>query len=374
MSAHDWAAVRREFPALCRYTFLNTATYGQLPQRAVEAAVGHFHRRDEKACTDFISWFEDLDLLRASIARLINASAQDIAFFPTASSALALIMSGIDWQPGDEILTLEDEYPNQLYVAQSLEKVRAVECQWSELDRHVGPRTRLVLLSTVNYVTGVRPAVEAMIPRLRDAGVLVYLDGTQSLGALRFDCGAIQPDFLAVDAYKWMLSPNGAGFLYVRPDVRAWLRPNVVGWRSDRDWKNVDCLRHGEPRFSDTAEKYEGGMLPFTVLYAMQASLCLIEELGIDTIEARVLELASLLRQEFHRIGAEFDVSSGECLPSQIVAACFPGADASLLAKELAARNIIVSARRGYLRVSPNFYNSEEDIAVLISALHELLS
>jgi selenocysteine lyase/cysteine desulfurase len=366
--AIDWRAVRAEFPSLRGRTFLNTATFGQLPRRSSEAARAHFERRDQNACTDFLDWFADADALRASIARLINAAASDIAFMANTGAALALAISSIDWQPGDEMLTLRDEFPNQLY-AHALAGVRGIESPWHELSAHVNSRTRLVLLSTVNYSTGLRPNLTAIVSDLRRRGVVVYLDGTQSLGALRFDCAAIQPDFFAVDAYKWMISPNGATFVYVDPQMRTRLRPNVIGWRSDRDWRNVNSLHHGSPRFGDSAEKYEPGMLPFPSLYGMQASLQLLEEISQAAIEARVLELAALIRRELSALDAEFDPTLGDCLSSQIVTARLPGADASSLTVSLAGQGIITSARKGCLRVSPHFYNNEEDVAKLITAL-----
>jgi len=380
----DWKAVRSEFAALTGRTYLNTATYGQLPRRAVEAVTRHLSRRDERACQDFLSWFDDMAELRASLAKMLHVQAEDIAFTTTASQALALVMSAFDWQAGDEILTLEHEFPNQIYAAQSehlfeprttgtnrpvRSHVRGVECKWEELESHVTDRTRLVLLSTVNYVTGLRPNLANVVAALRRRGVFVYLDGTQSIGALDFDCGAIQPDVLAVDAYKWMISPNGAGFFYVHPDVRRWLRPNVIGWRSHWNWRNVDNLHHGAPEFSSAAEKYEGGMLVFPSLYGMRASVELLEGLGLKAIETRVLHLSALLRKKLAELGAELYTHSGDCLPSQIVLARLPGTDASLLARELAARNISVSARKGYLRISAHFYNDESDIESLAQAL-----
>ncbi|HEX4808061.1 MAG TPA: aminotransferase class V-fold PLP-dependent enzyme [Bryobacteraceae bacterium] len=369
MGEPDWNTVRQEFPALAGRTYLNTATYGQLPRRAVEAVKRHLDHRDEGACQDFLSWFDDLAQLRAALARLLHVQAQDIAFTTTASQALSLVMSGFDWREGDEILTLEHEFPNQLYAAQSELGVRGIECAWESLESSISPRTRLVLLSTVNYVTGLRPNLAEIVASLRRRGIFVYLDGTQSIGALDFDCGAIQPDVLAVDAYKWMISPNGAGFFYVRPDVRAWLRPNVIGWRSHWDWRNVDDLHHGAPEFSGDAEKYEGGMLAFPSLYGMQGSVGLLEQLGPAAIEARVLYLSGLLRKELQGLGAEMYPHRGDHLPSQIVLARLPGTDSSLLARELAAQNIFVSARKGYLRISTHFYNDERDVMVLIEAL-----
>jgi selenocysteine lyase/cysteine desulfurase len=104
----------------------------------------------------------------------------------------------------------------------------------------------------------------------------------------------------------------------------------------------------------------------------MHASLSLLDEIGIPRIEERVLELAGMLRHELAAMGAEFYQSGGECLPSQIVTASLPGADSAALAKSLAEQNINISARRAYLRISPHFYNNEEDIAALIRALRQL--
>ncbi|MGD0620128.1 MAG: aminotransferase class V-fold PLP-dependent enzyme, partial [Bryobacteraceae bacterium] len=126
-------------------------------------------------------------------------------------------------------------------------------------------------------------------PRLRERGVTLYVDGTQSVGALRFDVQQVQPAALAVHGYKWLLCPNGCGFLYVRPDVRQWLQPNVIGWRSHHDWRNVDNLYHGRPQPSSRAEKYEGGMPAMPLIYALDASVNLQLELGVEAIERRVM-------------------------------------------------------------------------------------
>ena len=292
MKSVDWKAVRAEFPSLANRTYLNTATFGQLPTRAVAAAQQHFAHREQTAALDFLNWFEDLGTIRSSIAGLIGAYADDIAFVPNAAYALSLALSAVDWQSGDEMLTLHDEFPNQLYAHAVAKGVRGVECDWHELESHVTDRTKMVAISTVNYTTGLRPDLAGVVSDLRRRGIVVYLDGTQSVGALQFDCAVIEPDFLAVNAYKWLNSPNGASFVYVHPAMRKRLPPNVIGWRSDKDWRNVKNLHHGTPRFGESAEKYEPGMLSFVCLYALQASLKLLEEIGIETVEKRVLYLS----------------------------------------------------------------------------------
>ena len=366
----DWPAVRAQFPALANWTYLNTATYGQLPRCATEAVARHFAHRDELACGDFLSWFDDMDRVRGKVAQLIRCRPEDVAFIPNASTGLAIVLAGIGWRSGDRIVTLEHEFPNNLYAPMFLEPrgVSLVECPWERFEESIDERTRLVVLSSANYNTGFVPPLEEISPFLRQRGVLLFVDGTQSVGALQFDVSRMQPDVLAVHGYKWMNSPNGAGFLYVSRQLREVLPPNVIGWRSHRDWRNVDNLHHGVPELPPGAEKYEGAMIPFPLLYGMEASIDLMLEIGPDAIERRVLELAGQTRSLLREFGATVNSYT-----SPIVAAQFADRDVSLLARELKEQRILVAARRGHLRVSPHFYNNEEDLEVLREGLRGLL-
>lgn len=359
--------MRGEFPALAHWTYLNTATYGQVPKRAVEASSRHYARRDELACSDFLAWFDDADAIRGSIARLIHCEASDIAFFPNAATPLSLLINGVDWKPGDRVLTCENEFPNHPYWGEVLAErgVAFDEVPFGEWRRAVTERTRLVMVSTVNYTTGQRADL-ASLPK----GPLLYVDGTQSLGALRFDCAVVQPDMFAVDGYKWLLCPNGAGFAYISPATRRWLKPAVVGWRSDRRWREVNALHQGKPEFSQSAEKYEGAMIPFPVIYAMGASVDMMLELGPEAIEARVLELAAYTRRQLESLGASLIPSP---LPSAILAARFEGCDSAALVARLKQQRILIASRHGNLRISTHFYNNEQDVDRLIAALRQML-
>ena len=366
----DWESVRREFPALAHWTYLNTATFGQLPRRATEAVAQHFAHRDDLACWDFLAWYDDADRIRGKIGRLINCAPEDIAFVPNASTALGLLLAGLDWHPGDHVLTLEHEFPNNLYAPGLLNRlgVETTACPWDRFYESVTPRTRLVILSSVNYNTGFAPPLAELAEFLRARGVLLFIDGTQSVGVLRFNAAHVQPDMLAVHGYKWLLSPNGAGFFYIAPQLRDRLQPNIVGWRSHRDWRNVDNLHHGVPELPAGAEKYEGGSVSFALLYAMEASLDLIEEIGSDVIEGRVLDLAAKTREIMRELGA----TVADCA-SPIVAARFEHRDVSALARALKEQRVLVAARRGHLRVSPHLYNNEQDLEIFQRALKAAL-
>lgn len=371
----DWSAIRAEFPALRRWTYLNTATFGQLPRCAVQAVQRHFARRDELACSDFLSWFDDADRIRELVARLIHARPSDIAFIPNAATALSLLLRGIPWQAGDRIVTLENEFPNSIYhpALMAARGLQFVVTRWEDFWDAVTPNTRLVVLSEVNYITGFRVPLAEVAGELRRRNILLFVDGTQSAGALQFDVGRVRPHMYAVHGYKWLLAPNGAGFLYVDADLREQLPPSVIGWRSHRDWRQVDNLHHGPPQFASHAEKYEGGMLSFPLLYAMGASLEMILNIGPAHIERRVLELAERVHQSVRRLGGSLLCDQGPHYDSPIVAARFGTRPAAELARALAARGVLVSARHDFLRVSPHFYNDEQDVDRLETELRQLL-
>lgn len=369
----DWIQVRELFPALREWTYLNAATMGHLPRPAEEAILDHVAHRNKLACADFLLWYNDHDRLRAKLGRLFNCPADDVAFIPAAAHALSLLIQGIDWQPGDRIVTLEDEFPNQIYYAALLGQQRGVEfveTSWERFYDQLTDRTRLVVVSAMSYLNGFRPPLKELSQELRRRGILLYVDSTQGAGAIRYDLTDLDLDMFACHCYKWMLAPSGAGFMMVPPRVRHWLKPNVIGWRSHEGWRNVDDLHHGAPVFADKAEKYEGAMLPAMVLYALEASVDLMLELGAEAIEQRVLTLAARTREIVRSHGGSV-VGDWE---SPTVAARFPGHDPSQLARELREEKIIVSARHGNLRVSTHLFNNEQDLDRLEQGLERLLT
>lgn len=294
------------------------------------------------ACWDFLAWYDDADRLRAKIGRLIGCAPADITFVPNASTALALMFAGLDWRRGDHVLTLEHEFPNNLYAPGLLQRfgVETTTCPWDRLYESVTARTRLAIVSSVNYNTGFAPPLAELADFMHARSILLFVDGTQSIGAVRFDVGRIQPDMLAVHGYKWLLSPNGAGFFYIAPCLRERLQPNVVGWRSHRDRRNVDNLHHGTPELALSAEKYEGGSVSVALLYAMEASADLMLEIGPDVIEQRVLDLAARTRSILRELGA----TAADCA-SPIVAARFENRDVSALARALKEQRVRSSPR-----------------------------
>ena len=362
----DWNQVRGEFPSLAHWTYLNTATFGQHSLRTEAAIAGHLARRTENACYDFLAWFNDHDGLRAKLASLIHCSAEDVAFFPNSAAVLGLLLNGLEWADGDEVVALQDEFPNQIYAPLARGLVLK-EVTPDLLEASLTPRTRLVALSTVNYITGHRADIEAIVRLCHERGIPLYIDGTQSAGALRFDFSAYQPAAFAANTYKWMCCPSGVAFAAIHPAMRPRLRPLTVGWRSHKDWRKVENLHHGPPALKDSAERYEGGMLASPLLYALEACVDTFLEIGPEEIEQRVLHLASLTRKGLRGLGLEPLDNPG----SPIIAVPLP--DAPAAARSLKDARILVAARHGLLRVSTHFYNNESDVDSLLDVLGRIL-
>ena len=378
MKQDDWCAARAMFPVFGLWTHLNTAAFGPLPTPTVQAVRTHFASRNESAALDFLDWFDRLDGVRAKIARLIGAEPSDIGFCPNAGTALSWFLHGIAWRPGDEILGMDLEFPNNLYAPLLLEsqgvRFRMVRAKGQRLDPDLfldalTARTRLVLLSSVNYSNGLRAPLELLSPELRRRGILLCIDGTQSVGVLRHDAKAIPADFLIVSGYKWMLAPAGAGFFYAPAATREWLPPSVVSWRSHRGWRDVDSLHHGRPDLPAEAAMYEGGIQGFALLFGLEASLDLILHYGPEAIERRALGLAQEYRAVLQSLGAVLPGGAEETCDSPIVAASFPGRDPAQLCQQLRQKRIVVSARHGHLRVSFHFFNNQQDVQQLGDAL-----
>ncbi len=377
----DWSRVRKEFPVLADWVYLNAATFGPVPKRAVFAAQRQLERRNLGPCLDFLNWYDEADLVRASAAGLIGAQAADIGFIPSAGIGLSWILNGIDWRPGDRIVGLEDEFPNNIYgplmlERQGVEFVAAPggdEFSIDHLLSAIDDRTRLVLLSLLNYSTGLKPPIAEIAAAAKKKGGMVCLDATQGMGSIEVNVDSLGVDLLLCHCYKSMLSPAGAGILYVSRQAREHVRPTVFSWRSHRDWRNVDHLHHGAPALPDETAAYEGGVLNYAGIAAMGAVFDWLRELGPSQVYARVAELIEQTKYALRAAGGELIADQKPYFDSSIVTAKFPGKDASALSRALLERKVAVAARKGRLRVSPHFYNNEQDIERLQAALSEVV-
>jgi selenocysteine lyase/cysteine desulfurase len=367
---------RAEFPVLEQQLYFNHAGVAPTSLRAAAAVrewmddVVHHGVRNER------KWEARTGRARELAARMIGAQPEEIAFVRNTSHGLGLVAEGLDWRPGDEVAVAASiEYPSNVYPWLHL-KDRGVEVREIAVTEGgvtpeavaaaLTPRTRLVAVSSVQYGTGYRTDLDAVGALCERAGVLLCVDGIQSVGCVPVDVKRSRIHFLSADSHKWMLGICGIGFLYVRKDVLPQVRPVLVGWRSTTDAWNFN-RSHFELR-SD-ALKFEEGSLAYTGLYALGAALELLLEVGADAIEARIRELLRVLDGELRALGC--DTGPAPEHRAGILTFLPPRGDPRPLYGWLAERSVSLSLRQGRLRLSPHFYNREEELERLIRLVRD---
>jgi cysteine desulfurase / selenocysteine lyase len=376
---HSLDRYRALFPVCEQYAYLNNAAVSPPSLLAARAAAAWFDDAVRHGVVHGDAWNQRTEEVRGLSARLLGASPGEIAFVRSTSHGLGLVAEGLDWKPGDEVaVCAELEYPSNVYVWQHLHSkgvvVRPIEpvrggVTVEAAARAIGPRTRLLSASSVQYATGHRTDLGALGKLCRERGVLFCVDGIQSVGASAIDVHRDHIDFLAADSHKWLLGINGIGFLYVGEAVIDRLRPVLVGWKSTADAWNFDRATFELRR---DAAKLEEGSLAYTNLYAMGAAIELLLEVGLPAIEDRIAGL--LERLERRLVAAGCDVSPGADERAGILTfAPAAGRDPAVLAEKLAGASVCVSLRRARVRVSPHFYNNEQDIDALAEVVERNL-
>lgn len=371
MPGVDLAAARAEFPIVGRCAYLNHAAVCPIPRRS-QRWMGR--AIEESLTLDRDAWAGRTQLVRELSADLINARPDQVAFIKNTSEGLSLAANGIDWRAGDNAVVHDNDFPSVVFpwqnlAAQGVETrrvaARAGRVLVDDIADAIDGRTRAVAISTVQFKTGFRVDLAAIGQLCRDHDLLFVVDGIQSLGALALDvqdCGA---DVVAADAHKWLLGPQGIGIFYCSDRALARLRVRTVGWLSITEPFKFDYRLDLLP----DARRFEPGSDNTIGICGLGGTLELLHEVGMDAIEARVLALTDLACEELARKGYRVVSPRGERERSGIVIFASDRHPTDALFERLTAAQIVVSVRGGGIRVSPHFYNSEDEIARLIAAL-----
>lgn len=366
----DLERLRGAFPVTHELVYLNHAAVAPA-STSVAAAVVDFMRENVRfGALHYDRWLARAEEVRAMAARLIDASPSEVAFVKNTSTAISIVANGIDWREGDNVVTAECEFPANVYPWMNLAS-RGVETRFvkeregrvrvGDIAAAMDGRTRLVSISWVEFLSGYRNDLAAVGRLCRERGALFCVDAIQGLGALRLSVRDTPVDFLAADGHKWLLGPEGIGLFYCSERVIDRLHPAVVGWNSV-----VDAGEYLPHRFKlkEDAGKFEEGSPNMLGIHALGGALSLIEEAGIDGIEARVLALTARIMEGLDGAGAEVLSPRGEGERSGIVLFNAPAGrkgNGELFGR-LMKNRVFCSLRSGFLRVSPHFYNTEEEI------------
>ncbi|MBA3534120.1 MAG: aminotransferase class V-fold PLP-dependent enzyme [Ardenticatenales bacterium] len=368
-------AARALFPITAHTAFLNHASASPLSTRVFQAMHGWLEWWQQHGGRD--DFPAPLAEYRATLARVIGATPEEIAIIPNTSEGLLLVAQGFPWQPGDALLTTEGEFTANVYPWNPLRE-RGVEIirlpardhrlplEDVEAAFRTHPNIRLLALSFVQFATGARNDLAALGALCRQYDVRFCVDAIQGAGALPIDVREMGIDFLSAAGPKWLMGPIGAGIFFVRRELLEQLRSGHHGWISTTEV--LDFFRYDAP-LVDTAARFEAGTLPWPSLIGFVASVETLLEVGIPNIERHVLGLGDVLIAGLLAKGYTIATPLGPGERSGIVSFSDPRRPAAEVAAHLDAQKITVSARGPFVRVSPHFYNNREDIERVLAAL-----
>lgn len=377
-----WPEFRRQMPICRRWSYLDHAAVAPLSAPAAAAIRGWLDQATDAGDTAWPQWESRLEEIRALVARLINAQPTEITFTPNTTAGINLVAEGLPWLDGDNVVTVANEFPSNLYPWMNLSR-QGVETRRVEMPEGVidinrllaacDSRTRVVSVSWIGYATGYRIDVAEVCAAVHERGALMFLDAIQGLGVFPLDVVDTQVDFLAADGHKWMLGPEGAGLAFIRHDLLNQLVPRSVGWNSVQGRYSFDEINLD---LRNEAARYEGGSQNMVGFHGLGASLELFARSGLthrhSRLAQRVLEISNLACERIQSAGGTIRFPRKEMHRSGIVTFELPGTDPSQLRTACQKAHIAVSCRGGGVRISPHAYNNEEDIQRLITVLESV--
>ncbi len=366
--------LRDHFPILARRTYLNSCSYGALSHE-VEAAYRSYLDRRHDVGADWEGWMMLQEEVRALFARLVGASPQEVAITTSASAGLDSFVSALVPGEGRNRIVVSDyEFPTvgQIWHAQErrgFEIVHVAEGEdglipFSRFEEAIDERTLAVSIAHVCYRHGAVNEIERIVRLAHAHGALVVLDAYQALGQLPVDVRALDVDVLIGGALKYLLASAGLGFLYVREGLIERLSPFVTGWFAQRDIAAMDIYAH-DP--APDARRFESGTPPVPNLHAGRAGLELVLEIGGERIATAIAALTTRLKEGAAELDAQLATPKQAGRHGAMIA--IRSRDDHALVTRLSEEGIVTSCRDGNLRVSPHFYNNEDDIERLLAAL-----
>lgn len=355
---------QNEFPQEEQLVYLNHAAVSPWPERASSAVAAFAEENIRKGASDYPAWLKVEQQLRQRLQHLINApSCDDIALQKNTSEALSVIAYGLTWQNGDNVVISNHEFPSNRIVWESLSRF-GVQVRIADLDDCDDPEqailqqfdehTRLLSISSVQYASGLKINCEKLGQACKQQNVLFCIDAIQSIGAHDFNVQTFQAHFVVADGHKWMLGPEGLALFYSTPEAREQLQLNEYGWHMVKHRGKYDRLEW-EP--ADNAQRFECGSPNMLGAYALNASLSLLEEVGMETVETEIQRRVTHLLQGLSALPDIKIVSPAD--PDRragIVTFKHKLLSALQLHHSLMEQNIICAHRGGGIRFSPHFY------------------
>jgi selenocysteine lyase/cysteine desulfurase len=380
---YDVSALREtEFPWARNIIYLNHASTGPLPERSRNAIEACTRERASPVTLTDDRLMGILSDGRAKAARLIGADADEIALTTNTSFGLNLAARMLPLVPGDVALVSDQDFPANVFpwrrIADRgvrLEIIPRTPAGWPDearmQERMQDPRVKVLAVSHVEFHTGYRVDLDGLGRAARATGTFFVVDAIQALGHVSFDVRTTPVDILACGAQKWLLSPWGSGFMYVRRGLIEQLESPLAGWNAYEGTENFSTLVDYSGRLRTDARRFELWTLPYQDVLGMNLALELLHELGIDRIEAHVAAIGRPVREWARRAGVRLKSPEG-ARDSGIIslsAADLPGGIAALR-----GAGVATCVREGGIRLAPHCYNTIEEMERVVELLQSSMS
>jgi selenocysteine lyase/cysteine desulfurase len=369
--------LRALFPITQRAVYLNHAAVSPPPTTTIQAVEAQLRDVHENGSLNFQSWLAVKEQARELLARLLGARPEQVAFVRNTSDGLSTVANGLAWKTGDNIVTFCREFPSNIYPWLRVRNAHSVEVRMceehdgrvdlDELESLVDDHTRIVAISHVQFASGFRADLERLGRAARQHDALLVVDAIQSLGVLPMDVEDELVDVAAGAGHKWLLTPEGVGYLYLSDRARERIQPTLVGWVSV---PNPEDYANFEQGWNRGTLAWETGTGPAALLYGFKASLELIHQHGPANIASYLEELTDHLCDRIQSKQYKVVSSRARGEKSQIVCIRHRGEISAMgLYANLKRQKIITAPRGDRLRIAPHLYNTLDDIDQLIDAL-----
>lgn len=362
-------SIDHEFPLDPDVIYLNHAAVAPWPRRTADAVAAFARENLHRGAAGYPGWLKTEQSLRHKMAELIGApSIRNIALQKNTSEGLSAIAYGLDWTPGDTIVITDQEFPSNRIVWESLAD-KGVTVQEAPLQgpdpeaaiiAALGPTVRLLSVSSVQYGTGLTLDLEKLGAACAERDILFCVDAIQSLGALPFDVGRCQADFVVADGHKWMLGPEGLALFYVSDRALKLVKLSQFGWHMVQDRGNYNVKTWA---IAQDAKRFECGSPNMLGAYALNASLELLLEVGMGNVQRLLRQKTNLLEQALsERPDLQLITDISRPLRSGILTFRHREIDSESLYTHLMAQGVICASRGGGVRFSPHFYTPDGNL------------